>query len=72
MAKAKLTLGSAERDIMQIIWNAKAPLTARQILSAIQSRRKWSLSTLMTSSSRLAAKALSSATAPPAPTHIRP
>ena len=56
MAKAKLTLGSAERDIMQIIWNAGAPLTARQILSAIQSRRKWSLSTLMTSLSRLAAK----------------
>lgn len=56
MAKAKLTLGSAERDIMQIIWSAGAPLTARQILSAIQSRRKWSLSTLMTSLSRLAAK----------------
>ena len=53
MAKAKLTLGSAERDIMQIIWSAGAPLTARQILSAIQSRRKWSLSTLMTSLSRL-------------------
>ena len=29
MAKAKLTLGSAERDIMQIIWSAGAPLTAR-------------------------------------------
>ena len=56
MAKARLTLGSAERDIMQIIWSAGAPLTARQILSAIQSRRKWSLSTLMTSLSRLAAK----------------
>ena len=56
MAKAKLTLGSAERDIMQIIWSAGAPLTARQILSAIQSRRKWSLSTLMTSLARLADK----------------
>ena len=57
---------------MQIIWNAGAPLTARQILSAIQSRRKWSLSTLMTSSPGWPQKALSSATAPPAPTYIRP
>ena len=56
MAKAKRTLGSAERDIMQVIWDADTPLTARQILQAIQHKRQWSLSTLMTSLARLAGK----------------
>ena len=35
MAK-KRTLGAGERDIMQVIWDAKAPLTAKQIQQAIQ------------------------------------
>ena len=55
MAK-KRTLGAGERDIMQVIWDAKAPLTAKQIQQAIQPQRQWSLSTLMTSLSRLADK----------------
>ena len=58
MPRAKTTLGPAERDIMDIIWHAAAPMTARQILSAIQPKRKWGLSTLMTSLSRLAGKGL--------------
>ena len=53
MAK-KRTLGAGERDIMQVIWDAKAPLTAKQIQQAIQPQRQWSLSPLMTSLSRLA------------------
>ena len=55
MAK-KRTLGAGERDIMQVIWDAKVPLTAKQIQQAIQPQRQWSLSTLMTSLSRLADK----------------
>ena len=42
-------LGEAELEIMQILWSAQAPLTARQILPQLGDRRTWALSTLMTS-----------------------
>ena len=49
-------LGEAELEIMQIIWNSTAPVTSNYILKELQDRRKWQLSTLMTSLSRLAGK----------------
>ena len=39
-------LGEAELEIMQILWSAQAPLTARQILQQLGDRRTWALSTL--------------------------
>ena len=49
-------LGDAEIEIMQAIWDASQPVTANYILEQIQGRRKWPLSTLMTSLARLADK----------------
>ncbi|MBD5499776.1 MAG: BlaI/MecI/CopY family transcriptional regulator [Lachnospiraceae bacterium] len=49
-------LGEAELEIMQVIWNNTAPLTSNYILRELQDRRKWQLSTLMTSLSRLVNK----------------
>lgn len=49
-------LGDAELEIMQAVWDAAQPVTANYILEQIQGRRKWQLSTLMTSLSRLAEK----------------
>lgn len=50
-------LGEAELEIMQVIWQeAGAAVTSNQILKKLQSRRKWQLSTLMTSLSRMADK----------------
>ena len=46
-------LGEAELEIMQILWSAQAPLTARQILQQLGDHRTWALSTLMTALSRL-------------------
>ena len=46
-------LGEAELEIMQILWSAQAPLTARQILQQLGDRRTWALSTLMTALARL-------------------
>ena len=48
-------LGEAELEIMQILWSAQAPLTARQILQQLGDHRTWALSTLMTALSRLGA-----------------
>ncbi len=49
-------LGEAELEIMQVIWNSKGPVTSNYILKELQGRRKWQLSTLMTSLARLADK----------------
>lgn len=49
-------LGEAELEIMQAIWDSDAPVTSNFILKKLQRSRKWQLSTLMTSLSRLADK----------------
>jgi len=49
-------LGEAELEIMQVIWRAGAPVTSNYILKELHEKRKWQLSTLMTSLSRLADK----------------
>ena len=49
-------LGEAELEIMQVIWNAKTPVTSNYILKELFGQRKWRLSTLMTSLSRLGEK----------------
>lgn len=56
MNKIMKKLGEAELEIMQVIWNAGAPMTSSFILKELQERRKWKLSTLMTSLSRLVDK----------------
>lgn len=56
MTKPMKTLGEAELEIMQVLWNATPPVTSSYILKELQGRRKWQLSTLMTSLSRLSAK----------------
>ena len=42
-------LGEAELEIMQVIWDSDSPVTSNYILKELQGRRKWQLSTLMTS-----------------------
>ena len=49
-------LGEAELEIMQVIWDSENPVTSNYILKELQGRRKWPLSTLMTSLARLADK----------------
>lgn len=49
-------LGEAELEIMQVIWGAENSVTSNYILKKLQGRRKWQLSTLMTSLSRLCDK----------------
>ena len=49
-------LGEAELEIMIAIWHSHKPVTSNYILEQIQGRRKWVLSTLMTSLTRLATK----------------
>ena len=49
-------LGEAELEIMQVIWDSENPVTSNYILKELKERRKWQLSTLMTSLSRLADK----------------
>lgn len=49
-------LGEAELEIMQVVWNSEIPVTSNYILKQLQGRRKWQLSTLMTSLSRLTDK----------------
>ena len=53
MAEPTKKLGEAELEIMQVIWNSESPVTSNYILKQLQGRRKWQLSTLMTSLSRL-------------------
>lgn len=49
-------LGEAELEIMQVIWDSSGPVTSNYILKELQERRKWQLSTLMTSLQRMADK----------------
>ncbi len=56
MDKMIKKLGEAELEIMQVIWKTDAPVTSSFILKQLQERRKWQLSTLMTSLSRLVDK----------------
>lgn len=49
-------LGEAELEIMQTIWDSQEPVTSNYILRELQGRRKWQLSTLMTSLARLVEK----------------
>ncbi len=53
MAEMVKKLGEAELEIMQVIWGSEIPVTSNYILKQLQGRRKWQLSTLMTSLSRL-------------------
>ncbi|MCM1541364.1 MAG: BlaI/MecI/CopY family transcriptional regulator [Blautia sp.] len=56
MLNSQKKLGEAELEIMQAIWNSEKPVTSNYILKELQGRRKWQLSTLMTSLARLADK----------------
>ena len=56
MDSIRKKLGEAELEIMQVIWNSASPLTSNSILKELQGRRKWQLSTLMTSLTRLSDK----------------
>lgn len=56
MEKIMKKLGEAELEIMQVIWKTDIPVTSSFILKELQERRKWQLSTLMTSLSRLVDK----------------
>lgn len=49
-------LGEAELEIMQVVWDSENPVTSNYILKELQGQRKWQLSTLMTSLTRLADK----------------
>ena len=49
-------LGEAELEIMQVIWDSEHPVTSNYILNELQGRRRWQLSTLMTSLTRLSDK----------------
>ena len=56
MSNALKKLGEAELEIMQVIWDSGNPVTSNYILKELQGRRKWQLSTLMTSLARLSDK----------------
>lgn len=56
MGNVQKKLGEAELEIMQVIWNSEDPVTSNYILKELQDRRKWQLSTLMTSLARLSDK----------------
>lgn len=48
----------AELEIIQVIWDSITPVTSNYILKELQEQRRWRLSTLMTSLTRLADKGL--------------
>ncbi len=56
MSNVQKKLGEAELEIMQVIWSSQNPVTSNYILKELQGKRKWQLSTLMTSLSRLSDK----------------
>ena len=56
MGDALKKLGEAELEIMQVIWDSTGHISSTSILKELQGRRKWQLSTLMTSLSRLSEK----------------
>lgn len=56
MGGARKKLGEAELEIMQVIWDSGQPVTSNYVLKELQGQRKWQLSTLMTSLTRLSDK----------------
>ena len=56
MGNTLKNLGEAELEIMQAIWSSGQPVTSNYILKELEGQRKWQLSTLMTSLSRLTNK----------------
>lgn len=56
MSSTGKKLGEAELEIMQVIWGSEGAVTSNYILKQLQGRRKWQLSTLMTSLARLVDK----------------
>lgn len=56
MTEMRKRLGEAELEIMQALWDAETAVSSGYILKELQGRRKWQLSTLMTSLARLADK----------------
>lgn len=54
--KTVKSLGEAELEIMQVIWAGQEPMTSHYIWKELQGKRKWQLSTLMTSLARLEGK----------------
>lgn len=56
MLNSQKKLGEAELEIMQVLWSSEGPVTSNYILKELQGRRKWQLSTLMTSLARLVDK----------------
>ena len=56
MKQERKRLGDAELEIMQVIWAQGEPVTASYILGQLKGKRKWALSTLMTSLARLVDK----------------
>lgn len=49
-------LGDAEIEIMQILWDAKEPLTSKYIQEKLKNSRDWKLSTVMSVLARLVEK----------------
>lgn len=49
-------LGDAELEIMLAIWEADGPVSSTYVLGALEGKRDWKLSTLMTVLSRLVDK----------------
>ncbi len=56
MSDKRKRLGDAELEIMMVLWYSAQPVTSNYILEQLQGKRKWGLSTLMTSLARLAEK----------------
>ena len=56
MGSTQKKLGEAELEIMQVIWDSENPVTSNYILKELQEQRRWQLSTLMTSLTRLTDK----------------
>ena len=58
MAKASLDkrISDAELDVMEVLWARVEPMTAAEIADGIDPSRGWSLATVKTMLSRLAAK----------------
>ena len=56
MGSTQKKLGEAELEIMQVIWGSENPVTSNYILKELQEQRRWQLSTLMTSLTRLTDK----------------
>ena len=56
MGEGRKRLGEAELEVMLAVWDQEEPVSASRILEAMEDRRGWPLSTLMTVLGRLCAK----------------